>query len=127
MQTEDAHPADTPSRARLGYKPEAYAFVSHALEYTLHGIGEKRHVTGQELLEGIRLYALSQFGLLSRIVFENWGVHCTEDFGNIVFCLIAEQRMSRTESDSIIDFRNVYDFHDAFDNTDDLQYAVPTE
>ena len=96
MQPEHAPPGDTPSREGLGYKHDAYVFVSQALAYTLKTIGEKRHVSGPELLEGIRRYALSQFGLLSRLVFENWGVRRTDDFGNIVYCLIGERKMSKT-------------------------------
>ena len=48
------------------YKPEAYLFVLAALHVTVSALPEPRHVTGQELLAGIRLHALDQFGPLTR-------------------------------------------------------------
>ena len=48
------------------YHREAYYFLREALDHTQNRIGkpkkgEIRHVTGQELLEGIRQYALHQY------------------------------------------------------------------
>ena len=75
----------------------------------------RSHVTGQELLEGIRVYGLDQFGPLARQVFEHWGIQSTEDFGHIVFLLVEVKLLGKTEEDSIADFREVYDFAEAFD------------
>jgi len=97
------------------YKVEAYEFVMRALNYTQRKLERPRHVTGRELLEGIREYGLDRFGLMSRTVFENWGVRKTEDFGNIVFNMVDAGLMSKTEEDSIEDFKDGYDFEEAFD------------
>ena len=72
------------------------------------------HVTGQQLLEGIRLYALKQFGPMVPTVFEYWGIRRCDDFGEMVFNLIRVGIFGKTESDSIDDFRGAYTFHDAF-------------
>jgi uncharacterized repeat protein (TIGR04138 family) len=96
------------------YDLNAYRFVYEALDYTLKTIGCKRHVSGRELLEGIRNLALEQFGGLAPAVFENWGLKRTCDFGNIVFNLVEAGLMSRSENDSPADFDDVYDFREAF-------------
>ena len=85
-----------------------------ALDYTLKKIGCKRHVSGRELLFGIRDLALEQFGGLATMVFEAWGVRRTGDFGAIVWSLAEGGLMSRSDTDSITDFDDVYDFREAF-------------
>ena len=75
---------------------------------------QPRHVTGQELLEGIRGYALTQFGPMVELVFAEWGVHRCEDFGEIVFNMVDIGLLGKTEQDSREDFQNGYNFHDAF-------------
>lgn len=97
------------------YKPEAYLFVLAALHFTVSQLPQRRHITGQELLEGIRIYGLDQFGPLTRQVFEHWGVLSTEDFGHIVFSLIEVKLLGKTEEDSLDDFKGGYDFSVAFD------------
>ena len=96
------------------YKIEAYDFILGAVDYTLRKLKAPRHVSGQELLEGIRKYALGQFGSMSPVVFEHWGVKTCEDFGNIVFNLIEAGLLNKTEKDSIDDFKGGYDFSGAF-------------
>jgi len=97
------------------YKVEAYDFVMNALGYTQSKLDKPRHVSGQELLEGIRGYGLELFGLMTRTVFENWGVRRTEDFGNIVFNMVDAGLLAKTEKDSIEDFSDGYDFKEVFD------------
>ena len=97
------------------YKPEAYLFVLAGLHFTLGQMPEPRHITGQELLQGLRVYGLDQFGPLTTQVFEHWGIHRTEDFGHIVFTLVENQLLRKTEEDSLDDFKEVYDFSRAFD------------
>jgi len=99
----------------LRYKVEAYDFVAGALDYTQSKLDKPRHVSGQELLEGIREYGLERFGLMARTVFENWGVRTTVDFGNIVFNMVNAGLLAKTEKDSIEDFKDGYDFKEAFD------------
>jgi len=96
------------------YKPEAYLFVLAGLHFTVSQLPEPRHITGQELLEGLRAYGLEQFGPLAVQVFEHWGVQSTEDFGHIVFSLVDATLLRKTEEDSLNDFQNVYDFTTAF-------------
>lgn len=103
------------------YKREAYLFVYAALDFTVNQRGlrdaptESRHITGQELSEGIRSYARDQFGPMAGDVLAHWGVLKTIDFGNIVYNLIEAGLMSKTERDRLDDFRDVYRFSEAFD------------
>ncbi|MFH1227848.1 MAG: Minf_1886 family protein [Planctomycetota bacterium] len=98
----------------IRYAREAYVFIFEALEYTIKRIGQRRHVTGQELLEGIRDYALEQFGPMGKTVFNAWGVRRSEDFGEIVFNLVANGLLGKTEKDSREDFKNGFDFDKTF-------------
>jgi uncharacterized repeat protein (TIGR04138 family) len=96
------------------YHINAYRFVYESLDYTVKQLDRKRHISGRELLEGIKDLALEQFGALGFMVFDVWGVHQTGDFGNIVFNLIDAEMMSRSEEDSREEFENVYDFRHVF-------------
>jgi uncharacterized repeat protein (TIGR04138 family) len=105
------------------YPVEAFEFVQKGLSYTVnktHGpredISENRHVTGQQLCQGIREYALMQWGMLAGMVLRRWNINSTYDFGRIVFALIDGGHMQRTEQDTVEDFRDVYNFKDAFDS-----------
>ncbi|MBT9132774.1 hypothetical protein B9J77_01370 [candidate division NPL-UPA2 bacterium Unc8] len=96
------------------YHPDAYSFTMDALNFTQSRL-KKLHVSGQELLDGIREYGLQQFGLMTRTVFEHWGIRKTEDFGEIVFNMIEMGLMSKTDQDSKDDFKSRYDFQEVFD------------
>ena len=48
------------------------------------------------------------------MVFEHWGVKSTEDFGEIVFNMVNENLLYKTEGDSKEDFKGFYDFEEAF-------------
>ena len=104
----------------LRYNREAYFFLREALDHTHRITGkppkknEVRHVSGQELLNGIREYALQQFGPMTLTVLEEWGIKRCEDFGEIVFNMVETKLLAKTEKDSREDFRKGYDFHDAF-------------
>src|SRR5215831_9561670 len=101
------------------YQRDGYIFLRDALDFTtkqqkkLKGVSV-RHVTGAELLDGARQYALKEFGPMVMTVFDSWGVHSCEDIGNMVFNLISAGIFGKTEEDSIEDFRNVYDFEEVF-------------
>lgn len=97
------------------YKFEAYSFVMSALHHTVNKLPKSRHVSGKELLEGIRDYALEQFGPMARTVLNYWGIRETQDFGEIVFALVEVGILRKQPEDSIEDFKNVYSFEDAFD------------
>lgn len=101
------------------YAPDVYAFLRQALDFSVHMLhkpdqGPARHVSGQELLEGIRLLALQEFGPMARTVLASWGVTRTGDFGNIVFNLIEKGILGRKPEDKKSDFCGCYDFEDAF-------------
>jgi uncharacterized repeat protein (TIGR04138 family) len=101
------------------YKREAYMFVREALDFTQKLIvkenrGQLRHVSGQELLEGVRQFALQQFGPMVVTVFEEWGIRRCRDFGEIVFNMVETGLLAKTEHDTRDDFQNGYDFTDAF-------------
>lgn len=103
------------------YPIEAYEFVQEGLQYTVQKIHAQmtdpkasRHVSGRALSSGLREFALMQWGLLARTVLRRWNIHTTQDFGRIVFALVANGWMSKTDEDDITDFRNVFDFETAF-------------
>jgi uncharacterized repeat protein (TIGR04138 family) len=102
------------------YTREAYLFVREALDHTQKMIGKPekedapRHVSGQQLLEGIRQFALQQFGPMALTVLSEWGVQRCEDFGEIVFNMVENSLLAKTEEDSREDFKSGYSFEDAF-------------
>ena len=96
------------------YKLEAYTFVLAALHDTVSKLTKPRHVAGKELLEGIRQYALRQFGPMALTVIRYWGVRETLDFGKIVFRLVESKLLSKQPQDQLEDFMNGYDFEEAF-------------
>jgi len=101
---------------------KAYTFVRQALDHTVKEVkrkspertGKSQHVTGSELLQGIRAYALDQFGPMAMTVLTSWGVQKCSDFGDIVFNLIEYNVFSKTENDRREDFADIYDFDEAF-------------
>jgi len=98
---------------------DAYTFMREALDFTQKLIGKEnqgkvRHVTGKELLDGIRQFSLHQFGPMTATVFEEWGIRQCSDFGNIVFNMVEIGLLAKTEKDTHDDFQNGYDFTDAF-------------
>jgi uncharacterized repeat protein (TIGR04138 family) len=98
------------------YRPEAYHFMFEALDFTItmRG-GARRHVSGPEIMEGVRRLALEQFGFLARPVFLHWGITRTDDFGEIVFNLIKSDLLQKTADDRKEDFFGLFDFEEAFD------------
>ncbi len=98
---------------------DAYTFVREALDFTQKLAGKEtrgaiRHVSGQELLAGIRIFALEEFGPMAATVFEEWGVKSCRDFGEIVFNMVENRLLAKTDKDTRDDFQNGYDFTDAF-------------
>src|ERR1700682_4430627 len=94
----------------LRFSSDAYHFVQEGLNHTLKSLKRggqhaHRHVSGQELLHGLRDYALKEYGPMSK---------ATDDFGQIVFNLVASGVLGKNETDSPSDFKNVFTFDDAF-------------
>jgi uncharacterized repeat protein (TIGR04138 family) len=119
------HPLAELLRRDRRYHRNAYFFIFEALRFAQEQMGlgqptvsddpdleEQRHVTGQQLCEAIRRYAVEQYGMLAKNVLNDWGVHTTGDFGEIVFNLIDIGQMKKTDSDRREDFENVFDFGD---------------
>ena len=101
------------------YSRDAYHFLREALDFTQKAIGKEnrgsvRHVTGQEFLDGVRQFALQQFGPMTVTVFEEWGIHGCKDFGELVFNMVESGLLAKTDRDTRDDFQQGYDFTDAF-------------
>jgi len=113
------------------YSPDAFEFLFESLDSAVQraGRGEEqgsdRHITGQELVEGLRHRAREAFGPLGAHVWRTWGVRQSLDWGQIVFLLVDNQLLNRRESDTIDDFREGFDF-DAF-FVDDYRFDLPAE
>jgi uncharacterized repeat protein (TIGR04138 family) len=114
---------------RLRYHPNAYRFLFAALRRSQESLGrsqahgpddDRAHISGPELLEGVRQIALEQFGLMARTVFHCWSIHTTDDFGRMVFDLIERGEMRKTDNDQVSDFSEVFDFEEALEN----HYAI---
>ncbi|WP_145168757.1 Minf_1886 family protein [Rubripirellula lacrimiformis] len=113
------------------FKIEAYQFIRESLQYAHEHLSETapspregeefsdesdpNHVTGQQLCEACRQYALQQYGYLAKMVLANWGVHQTSDFGELVYNLIRIEQMRKSDSDRREDFHDVYCFDNAFE------------
>ncbi len=100
------------------FEVEAYIFLSEALNSSVSqlkdGTQPNRHVTAPELLYGLRDLALKQYGPMAFTLLNEWGLHKTDDIGEMVFQLIDEGMFGKQESDSIEDFHGVFDFQETF-------------
>ena len=101
------------------YETQAYHFLREALDYTVKMLakpveGPGRHVSGAELLDGTRQYALQEFGLMAKTVLNRWGISHGEDFGELVFNLVEQGVLGKSEDDKREDFTGGYDFTEAF-------------
>ena len=106
---------DTICHKDLRYKREAYEFVMEALSYTQKRFRRSKHVTGEELLTGIRQLLQTKFGLMTLTVLTHWGIKSTEDFGRLVFNLVGHKILSKTDEDTLESFKNGYNFQEVFD------------
>jgi uncharacterized repeat protein (TIGR04138 family) len=102
------------------YAKNAYYFVRRALDFAVQSLTSKSrknvgHISGAQLLEGFRVYALEQFGPMAATVFESWGLRETMDIGNIVFNLVEYDVLGKTDKDSPEEFKDVFDFSEAFE------------
>ncbi len=122
--------------ARTPYPPGAFAFVREGLHLSakrVHGpepelmnpaMAGKRHVSGEELCEALRELAVQRWGLMAKTVLSSWHIHSTLDFGKIVYTMIDNQLMQRTQGDSLEDFRDVFDFTQAFSPENCLRFRL---
>ena len=109
------------------YSPEAFRFLFEALPAAVrlagkeNATGAEKHVTGQEVLQGMRAHAAQLFGPLAAAVWRSWGVRETLDWGRIVFLLVDNGLLNRQDSDTIQDFEGGFDFDEVFVR----QYQIP--
>ncbi|HEX9792430.1 MAG TPA: Minf_1886 family protein [Planctomycetota bacterium] len=102
------------------YAEAAYFFVLEGLDFTMYDLGrnrlkgESRHISGRELLGGLRRFAQEEFGPLAPYAFRSWGIDCTDDFGNLVFQMCEAGLLNKRETDRPEDFRDGFDFQEAF-------------
>ena len=102
------------------YPRAAYQFVREGLDYTQHKIAkisdakEPRHVSGQELSDGMRQFALESYGPMAKMLLNEWGIHSTTDFGEIVFNLVENNLLAKTDKDTRDNFTGGFDFDEAF-------------
>lgn len=102
------------------YSPEAFRFLNEALQVAVRLAGKEeqedqdRHVTGQQILEGMRELARERFGPLAAQVWRSWGIRSTRDWGEIVFLLVDAKQLRRQESDTKEDFAEDFDFDEVF-------------
>ena len=102
------------------YAPEAFTFLYESLDHAVKLAGREqaegadRHVSGQELLAGMRAYASELFGPLAGEVWRRWGVKETLDWGRIVFLLVDAGLLNRQAEDKIEDFKDGFEFDDVF-------------
>ena len=109
--------ADAVEEGLVEFLFEALSYTQELYEKDIQGGSEQdRHVTGQELCQGIRQLAMERFGYMAKTVFEGWGIYRTDDFGEMVYLLIRNRLMAKRESDSLGDFRKVYEFSAAFED-----------
>lgn len=95
---------------------EAYVFVLGGLQRRLTELDCPRHISGVELAGAVRDLAIERFGLLARVVLEHWGVHSTEDIGEIVFLLVDHGVLTKEETDRREDFADVFSFEEVFES-----------
>lgn len=116
------------------YTYEAYEFVFEAVGYTQDRLlgriagddaAANRHVSGGELLRGTCDLAVREFGMMAPIVFKQWGIRATDDFGEIVFKLIQAERLSKSDEDDLQDFHDLFDLEKALTEAFELNFVEP--
>jgi uncharacterized repeat protein (TIGR04138 family) len=100
------------------FDAEAYLFVREALALTRRAGSrpgkQARDAGAAELLDGLRRYALETYGPMAATVLAEWGVHRCEDFGEIIFNMMAHHCEGRPDPGHRDDFKSGYSFDDAF-------------
>ena len=100
------------------YPAEAYYFIRDGFEYVARDLEEKegapRHLSGRELADGLKEFALDEYGPMAFFTLGQWNIHRTADFGELVYNLIRMGRFSQNKGDKKSDFDDLYDFDEAF-------------
>jgi len=98
------------------YNADAYVFIMEALSFTQKKYKAPRHVSGDQMLTGLKDLLMDKYGPMTMAVLEHWGIKSTEDFGNIIFNLVDGKVLSKTDEDKIEIFRDGYDFEEVFEH-----------
>ncbi|MDE2223245.1 MAG: hypothetical protein KGK03_09285 [Candidatus Omnitrophica bacterium] len=96
------------------YYPEAYEFVMEALAFSQKKFKKSKHISGEELLAGIKALLLKKYGPMTLTVLKHWGIKATDDFGNIVYNLVENKVLAKDDHDQYESFKNAYDFDEVF-------------
>jgi uncharacterized repeat protein (TIGR04138 family) len=94
---------------------KAYLFLLSALHGVLEGMEEARHISGEELAHGVRKLAMARYGPMARTVLEHWGIHSTDDLGEMVFAMVDCGVLIKREEDRKEDFQEIFDFGEVFE------------
>ena len=89
------------------YRREAYLLVFDGLGCALVRLGERRHLTAAELVDGVLEFAVREYGPLASAVLADWGVHGPVDIGRIVYKLIDAGLLAASSDDSPVVFLRV--------------------
>ncbi|KPK86571.1 MAG: hypothetical protein AMJ81_00965 [Phycisphaerae bacterium SM23_33] len=121
MSDEPKKPLEELIREDGRYPLEAFVFLHEGLARAAKQVygeeaesGGAHHVTGKQLCQSLREQALERWGLLAGAVLRRWNIRSTFDFGQMVYLLVENRHMKKTEEDSVEDFRDVYDFEEVF-------------
>lgn len=103
------------------YPFEAYEFIYAALGYVQHQLKTQavlkevsQPVTGQQISEGFRDFALQEFGLMAGTVLKTWNINSTDDIGELFYNLVEFNLITKSDTDSKADFHDVYNMSRAF-------------
>ena len=106
------------------FSRETYEFCYEVLDFTMKTLAQSdeapqrlpvtRHISAQELLDGLRDYALQEFGPMARLTLKRMGVASCGDVGDVVFNLVNAGLLGKQPRDRREDFNAGYDFETAF-------------
>ena len=106
------------------FSRDTYEFCFEVLDFTMKSVAQHddaqnklpttRHVSAAELLDGLRDYALQEFGPMARLTLKRMGVTSCGDMGDVVFNLVNTGLLVKQPRDKREDFNAGYDFETAF-------------
>jgi uncharacterized repeat protein (TIGR04138 family) len=97
------------------FHSKAFLFLLSALNSVLEEVGEPRHISGEELAHGVRKLAIARYGPMARTVLEHWGIHSTDDLGDMVFAMVDCGVLIKRDEDRREDFEGIFDFGEVFE------------
>ena len=108
------------------YALDVYILVLEALDEMIKVQESPHHLSAHELLEGIRGYAHSRFGMLAADILATWGVTDASDVGEVIYNMIAEQVLIANEDDKRSDFDIYFDFTEPEHEFEYTPQEIPT-